>query len=231
MKKWELMASANVPDDDQEMLLMKRGSEWAVYVEYRQLMTSKEHASEDALADWACDRLSDELLTDARILVGGMGMGFTLAAALRRVGPEGRVTVAELIAEVVDWNRDYKAGKASGYPLKDPRALVHIGDVGELLFNPKELWSAVLLDVDNGPNHLTRPSNGWLYTREGLDRAWNSLIPGGILGVWSADDDDDFTARLRDRGFETEILFCTEEGRPTPDWSGTQVVWMARKPA
>jgi spermidine synthase len=230
MRPWEIIDYADVPEDDGRMLLVNRGSEWAVYVDDRQLMTNREHGSEDALADLACDRLDPAHLPIARILVGGMGMGFTLAAALRRVGPQGHVTVAELIPEVVSWNRDYKAGKASGYPLNDPRTGVHLGDVGDLIARPPEPWSAILLDVDNGPNHLTRPNNGWLYQPQGLDLAWDALIPGGILGIWSAASDPAFTRRLRKKGFETELLHHTEEGRPTPDSTGTHALWMARRP-
>lgn len=231
MRQWEVIDSAPVPDDDGHVLLVNRGSEWAVYVDDRQLMTNRQHGSEAALADWACDRLDPDHLPEARILVGGMGCGFTLAAALRRVGPDGVVTVAELIPEVVDWNRDYQIGKASGYPLNDPRVRVHLGDVGELVARPPEPWSAILIDTDNGPMHLTRPGNGWLYHRQGLELAWASLRPGGVLGIWSAASDPSMTRRLRKLGFEAEMLLYTEEGRPTPDGSGTQVLWMARRPA
>jgi spermidine synthase len=230
MRQWDVIDSASVPDDDAKLWLLNRGGEWAVYVDDRELMTNREHGSEDALANEACDRLSPEHLHSARILVGGMGMGFTLAAALRRVGPEGRVTVAELVPAVIQWNREYLMAKASGYPLKDPRAHVYMGDVGDLLERPLERWSAILLDVDNGPNHLTRPSNGWLYHKQGLDNAWDALVPGGVLGIWSATSDPAFTQRLRRKGFLTEVLHHTEVDRPTPDASGTHVLWMAKRP-
>jgi len=231
MRQWDVIDSAEVPEDDGRVMLLNRGSEWAVYVDDRQLMTNRQHGSEAALADWACDRLHDEHLPEARILVGGMGCGFTLAAALRRVGEAGEVTVAELIPEVVDWNRDYQMGKASGYPLRDVRARVYLGCVGDLVVKPPAPWSAILIDTDNGPMHLTRPGNGWLYHQQGIEGAWNALRPGGVLGIWSAASDPSMTRRLRKIGFETEMLPYTEEGRPTPDGSGTQVLWMARRPA
>jgi len=231
MREWDVIDSAPVPEDDGHVLLMSRGSEWAVYVDDQQLMTNRAHGSEAALADWACDRLDPDHLPGARILVGGMGCGFTLAAALRRVGPAGQVTVAELIPSVVSWNRDYQIGKASGYPLADPRTRVHLGDVGDLVERPPAPWSAILIDTDNGPMYLTRPGNGWLYHRQGLTMAYDALCPGGILGIWSAATDRSLTRRLRKTGFEAEQLLYHEPGRPTPDGSGTQVLWMARKPA
>jgi spermidine synthase len=230
MRPWDVIDSASVPDDDGTMFLLNRGGEWAVHVDERQLMTNREHGSEVALATEACERLHPDDLPSARILVGGMGMGFTLAAALRQVGPEGRVTVAELVPAVVAWNRDYQMGKASGYPLNDPRSEVYLGDVGDLIDRPPLPWHAILLDVDNGPNHLTRPNNGWLYQGQGVDAAWAALVPGGVLGIWSAASDPALTRRLRRRGFLTDMLHHTEAGRPTADGSGTHVLWMATRP-
>ena len=227
MRPWEVIDHQVVPDDDGVIYLMARGSEYAIHVNGRELMGNKMHGSEDALADLACDRLAS--LEDARILIGGLGMGFTLAAALRRIGPAGNATVAELMPAVVEWNREY-VGKAAKYPLKDSRVVVHIGDVGDLVEKPPALWSAILLDVDNGPKSLTRPNNGWLYTREGLQAARDALIPGGVLAIWSADSDPGFTRRLRKARFEVEVLRHCEDGRPTYDESGEHVLWMARRP-
>jgi len=208
------------------LYLVRRGSEYSIHVDGRELMASSLHGSEDALSNLACDRLAR--LEEARILVGGMGMGFTLAAALRRVGDRGSVTVAELSAGVVRWNELY-FGDCAGYPLKDPRTNLYVGDVGDLVETPPAPWSAILLDVDNGPNALTHPDNGWLYTPAGLEAARDALIPGGILGVWSAAPDDDFTLRLRDAGFAAEVLPFTEDERLTPDDTGVHVLWMGRR--
>lgn len=227
MRPWQTIDSEEVPHDDAMMYLVERGGEWAIHVDGRELMTNREHGSEDALSDLACDRL--DALHDAKVLVGGLGMGFTLSAVLRRVGPAARVTVAELIPAVVRWNREY-VGRASGHPLRDPRVDVYMGDVGDLVEKPPHAWSAILLDVDNGPGALTRPANGWLYNPQGIQAAWDALIPGGILGIWSAAGDDSFTRRLVDGGFETEFLPYFEDGRPTPDDDGTHVLWMARRP-
>jgi len=226
MRPWELLDEEEVPEDDGTLYLMTRGREFAIIVDDRELMASKMHGSEDALADLACDRLAR--LEDARILVGGLGMGFTLAAVLRRLGERGHATVAELVPAVVRWNREY-LGHVARHPLRDPRVAVHAGDICDLVDDPAASWSAILLDIDNGPMALTRLTNGWLYTRQGLAKAYAALIPGGVLGVWSALPDQAFTRRLRRAGFEVEVLRHTEEGRPSPDGRGTHFLWMARR--
>jgi spermidine synthase len=226
MRPWEIIDYENVPGEEEVVTLMCRGREYVIHVDGRELMSNKMHGSEDALADFACDRLRS--LVDARILVGGLGMGFTLAAALSRVGAQGQVTVAELIPAVVRWNRGI-LGQVAKHPLKDPRALVYNGDVGDLVEKCEQPWSAILLDVDNGPEALTRPYNGWLYSQQGVRAAYEALIPGGVLGIWSAAADSKLTRRLRKGGFEVEVLFHTEPGRPTEDGSGTHVLWMAKR--
>ncbi|MFT5686200.1 MAG: spermidine synthase, partial [Myxococcota bacterium] len=136
---------------------------------------------------------------------------------------------AELMPAVLRWNREL-TGRAARYPLRDPRAAVYLGDVGDLVEVAPRPWSAILLDVDNGPRALTRPNNGWLYTRQGLKAARAALIPGGILGVWSSSPDPAFTRRLRKAGFIVEVLLYNEVNRPTNDESGTHTLWMARQP-
>jgi spermidine synthase len=225
MRPWNIIDREPVPDDDGLMYLVARGSEFAIVVDDRELMSNRLHGSEDALADLACDRLSS--IADACVLVGGLGMGFTLAAVLRRIGAEGSATVAELIPAVVRWNREF-VGHAAGHPLRDPRVEVYVGDVCDLV-EQADRWNAILLDVDNGPRALSRPTNGWLYTPQGLDTALAALVPGGVLGIWSADKDPSLTRHLKKAGFEVEVIRHTEAGRPTPDGSGTHVLWMARR--
>ncbi|MFT5681635.1 MAG: spermidine synthase [Myxococcota bacterium] len=225
MRPWDCLDYEAVPHNDGTLYLMSRGSEFVIHVDGRELMSNRMHGSEDALADFAIDRMAPD--EDAQVLVGGLGMGFTLSAVLRRLGPNGRTTVAELMPAVVRWNEEY-VGKAAGYPLRDPRVDVYVGDVGDLVENPPTRWSAILLDVDNGPNALTRPSNGWLYTPHGLASARDALREGGVLGIWSAATDDSLTERLVEMGFEVERLPFTEYGRPTKDDSGTHILWMAR---
>ncbi len=226
MRPWEVVDHEAVPDDDGTLYLIQRGSEFVIHVNGYELMSNRLHGSEDALADFACDRLPE--LDAAKILVGGLGMGFTLAAVLRRIGAAGEAWVAELMPAVIRWNREV-VGKAARYPLRDPRSRVHLGDVGGLVREPPASWSAILLDVDNGPRALTRPTNGWLYTKEGLRTAQQALIPGGVLGIWSALHDPPLTRRLRNVGFEVEVIDHNEPGRPTHDDSGTHVLWMARR--
>jgi spermidine synthase len=225
VRKWDCLDFEDLPNDEGTLYLMCRGSEFVIHVDGRELMGNRMHGSEDALADLAIDRMVPD--EDAHVLVGGLGMGFTLSAVLDRLGPKGQATVAELIPAVVQWNKDF-VGKAAGYPLRDPRVNVYIGDVGDLVEKPPTRWSAILLDVDNGPKSLTRPSNGWLYTPHGLSSARDSLREGGVLGIWSAASDDSLTERLVEVGFEVERLPFTEQGRPTADGSGTHVLWMAR---
>ena len=225
MRPWDIIDRAHTPYDDSVIYLMERGGEYTILVDDIELMSNRLHGSEDALAELACDRLSD--LESARVLVGGLGMGFTLAAVLRRVGGGARVTVAELIPAVVRWNRE-RLGRAARYPLRDARVDVHVGDVCDLIDGGGP-WSAILLDVDNGPRALSRSTNGWLYTPQGLAAARAALAPDGVLGVWSAAKDASLTGRLRKAGFEVEVLPHTEEGRPTPDDSGTHILWMARR--
>jgi len=192
------------------MSLLRRGDELVIRVDDRELMGSRVHGSEDALADLACDRLRD--CTAARVLVGGLGMGFTLAAALRRVGSAGQVVVAELVPVVVDWNRGV-VGAVAGHPLEDPRVGVHEGDVGALIRKSGQAWDVVLLDVDNGPTALTRADNAGLYGRQGLDALHAALRPGGVAAVWSAAPDVSFTRRFEQAGFEVDVVEVRARGK------------------
>ncbi|MCB9664015.1 MAG: hypothetical protein H6732_07865 [Alphaproteobacteria bacterium] len=220
MQRWELLDTGPVPDARGTMELFRRGTELAIRVDGRELMSSRMHGSEDALADLACDRVGGR--PRARLLVGGLGMGFTLAAALARVGPEARVVVAELVPCVVRWNRDQLAHVA-GRPLDDPRASVFEGDVGEAIRQAPAAWDAILLDVDNGPKGLTRPSNDWLYGWHGLKAAHAALRPGGILGVWSAAPDVAFTRRVARAGFDVEAVTVRARGK---QGGRRHVVWI-----
>lgn len=203
MNHWELLDSTSVPGTDGFMRLMRRGDELVIRVDGRELMSNRVHGSEDALANLACDELEKRgpRRPDTRILVGGLGIGFTLAAALSRVGPRARVVVAELVPAVVTWNRG-PLGEAAGHPVEDPRTEVHEGDVADLIREPPAPWDAILLDVDNGPTGLTQPGNDWLYSWEGLHAASEALRPGGVLAVWSAAPDNAFTRRLKRVGFQ-----------------------------
>jgi spermidine synthase len=223
MDRWELLDGGPVPGTDSVMSLMRRADELAILVDNRQLMSSRVHGSEDALAELALDRLPDR--PEAAVLIGGLGMGFTLAAALRRLGPEGTVVVAELVPSVITWNHG-PLSPVAGHPLRDPRATVFPGDVANLIRGEPGRWDAILLDVDNGPSGLTRDSNNWLYQWQGLEAAHAALRPGGVLAVWSAAPDDGFTRRVRRAGFAVDVVPVRARGK-----KGGQrhVVWVATR--
>lgn len=222
MNRWVMVDSERVPGAG-VMDLLQRADEFVIRVDGRELMSNREHGSEDALADLACDRIGGR--PDARVLVGGLGMGFTLARALSRVGPEARVVVAELVPAVVRWNRG-PAGTAAGHPLTDPRAEVHAGDVGEAIRARPEAWDAILLDVDNGPAAISHPGNAWLYGWHGLDACRRALRPGGVLAVWSAAPDEGFTRRVRKAGFEVQVVPVRSRGKKG---GHRHVVWVASR--
>jgi spermidine synthase len=221
---WIVLDRAQIPHQEQMMELARRGQEFVLRIGREELMSSRQHGSEDALADLACARLGPE--PRARVLVGGLGMGFTLAAALRRLGPDARVVVAELVPAVVKWNRDV-LGQVAGFPLNDARVTTHEGDVTELIRAESGAWDAILLDVDNGPTALTKSTNAGLYGAAGIGRAFQALRPGGVLGVWSAGDDAAFTRRLEQSGFSVTV----EPVRARGARGGRRhVVWIATRP-
>ena len=203
MQPWKLLDSAQIPGDGTELRLYARGDEHSITIagSSGELMGSRMHGSEDALAQLACMRIASR--PAPRVLIGGLGLGFTLAAALRHLGADATVTVAELVPAVVHWNRTV-LGHHAGHPLRDARVTVHEGDVGLLLKAASQAWDAILLDVDNGPEGLTRHGNNWLYSPAGLKAAFKALRPDGVLAVWSAGPDVAFGERLRQLGFEVE---------------------------
>ena len=223
MIPWELLDRAPVPGNGGELCLYRRGTEFSIRADGWELMNSLVHGSEEALAELACDRISRGL--GPRVLVGGLGMGFTLAALLPRLGGGAQVVVAELVAAVVTWNRG-PLGELAGYPLRDDRVQVRVTDVAELLRAEREGYDAILLDVDNGPQGLTRQGNNWLYARPGLAAASAALRPGGVLAVWSAGPDSPFSARLRRTGLKVEEVRV--RGR-SPFGRGRYTIWIARR--
>ncbi|GGR02410.1 hypothetical protein [Deinococcus ruber] len=204
MLPWTLLGRAPIPGTQDRLLLWQRGDEFSIRISgyVSELMNSRLHGSEEALATQACTLLGNPQA--ARVLVGGLGMGFTLAAALRAVGEAGSAVVAELVPEVVEWNRG-ALGAAAGRPLDDPRVSVLISDVAEVIRAARADYDAVLLDVDNGPEGMTQQENNWLYTPAGLAAARRALRPGGVLAVWSAEQDTGFTARLTAAGYAVQV--------------------------
>jgi spermidine synthase len=223
MTPWILLDSAAVPGDGGELRLYRRGDEFSIRIVGRgELMNSRVHGSEDALAEHSCARLADRV--KPRLLIGGLGMGFTLAAALRHVGDRAQVVVAELVPAVVAWNRG-PLGAQAGHPLQDPRVTVREGDVARIIKAEPQAYDAILLDVDNGPEGLTREQNDWLYGMNGLTAAYAALRPQGVLAVWSAGPDRDFMQRLRKLGFEVDEVRVRARGSK----GARHVIWFARR--
>ena len=223
MTPWILLDSAPVPGNDGELRLYQRGAEFSIKIVGRgELMSSRVHGSEDALAEHTCSRLTD--CVTARLLIGGLGMGFTLAAALRHVGERAQVVVAELVPAVVVWNRG-PLGASTGHPLQDSRVTVHEGDIARVLTAEQQAYDAILLDVDNGPEGLTRKENDWLYSLNGLNAAYAALRPQGVLAVWSAGPDQAFSQRLRKVGFEVDEMCVHAHGSK----GARHIIWFARR--
>ena len=199
MKPWEVLARAPAPEGA-EFVLHHRDGEFVIRVHGQELMSSRVHGSEEAMAKLGCEPLRHT--PRARVLVGGLGLGYTLRATLDCLGADAHVTVAELAAAIVEWNRGPLAPLA-GRPLEDPRVRVEVADVRRVM-RSAEPWHAILLDVDNGPTALTRSSNSSLYDSAGLATAQAALVPGGALVVWSAGPDERFTQRLVQAGFAVE---------------------------
>ncbi|MCA8965854.1 MAG: spermidine synthase [Planctomycetes bacterium] len=197
----ELLGVGKVPGHSghgKELRCYRHDRDYSIWIDGIELMSSRVHGSEQALAELALDKLGPKAAP--RILVGGLGMGFTLARALALVDEQARVDVAELVPEVVTWNREL-FGHCAGNPLQDPRTHVVVDDVGKVIAGATGLYDAILLDVDNGPEGLSRPANNSLYNRPGLVAARAALGRGGVLAIWSSGEDETFERRLRDAGF------------------------------
>ena len=203
MKPWIHLDTAPMPDGGGDLRLMRRDTEFSIMAGSIELMNSRLSGSEEALATLAWARLADR--PAPHILIGGLGMGFTLRAALGVLPADAKVTVAELVPAVVAWARGPLAEVFKGC-LDDRRVTVHEGDVGPLIAAAPGAWDAILLDVDNGPEGLTRKANDSLYDLPGLARAQTALRPGGVLAVWSSAPDEGFTRRMRRSGLATEVV-------------------------
>lgn len=218
----ELLGTAQVPGG-QLLSLYRRGRDFMIVLDRNELMSSRMSGSEEALANLTIDRLGGR--TAPHLLIGGYGMGFTLRAALARLGVDARVTVAELVPEIIDWARGPMAELMAGC-LDDPRVTLAMGDVADAIANGTGRYDAILLDVDNGPDGLVRDANDRLYSARGLQVAKAALRPGGVLAVWSAGADAAFTRRLHEAGFAVDEV----KVRARSNGKGPQhVIWFARK--
>lgn len=200
MKPRELIGTAKAPGGV-ELRLFRHGEDHMIMVDSNELMSSRVGGSEEALAVMSCERLEDA--SNPHLLIGGYGMGFTLRAALKIVGPKAQVTVAELVPEIIAWARGPMAKLTDGC-LDDPRVRLIAGDVAAAIKSATGRYDAILLDVDNGPSGLVQADNDGLYSMKGLAASKAALRPGGVLAIWSAAPDAAFTRRLQSAGFKVE---------------------------
>lgn len=222
MIPWVLLDTAVTPDS-QPLRLKQRGAEFSIMLGSNELMNSRLSGSEEALARLSVERLAGR--PSPHILIGGLGMGFTLRAALAALGEDAKLTVAELIPAVVDWAQGPMAAVFASC-LDDPRVTIAVEDVGAIIDRSASSFDAILLDVDNGPDGLTTETNGGLYSPTGLKRSFAALRPGGVLAVWSAGPDGRFTRALRQAGFAVEEVSV----RAHKKQGARHVIWLATRP-
>ena len=224
MIPWLQLDTARVPGADVQLRLMQRGAEFSMRLGQNELMSSRLSGSEEALATLACRRI--EAVKSPHLLIGGLGMGFTLRAALAVLGSDARIMVAELVPAVIAWARGPMAD-IFGDSLDDPRASIREADVVDVIASHDSAFDAILLDVDNGPEGLIRKANDALYDLKGLNAIRRALRPGGVLAVWSSGPNPLFSKRLRAAGFDVNEVAV----RATTKRSGSRhVIWFATKP-
>lgn len=225
MKPVHKLAVATIPNNGGELTLFRRDNDFSIRLSgiRGELMNSRVYNSEQELAKLGCAHIKNK--DHAEVLVGGLGMGYTLAAALDSVTANSRVTVAELIPEVVEWNQG-PLGECAGNPLADSRCQVRLGDIAELIKLQQPNFDAILLDVDNGPEGITQSNNNWLYATRGLDALYNSLRPAGVLAVWSAGVDAMFVTQLKKAGFTVQVHTV----RARPGKGSRHTIFLAKKP-
>ena len=224
MIPWTLLDRASVPGSQDEMRLYQRGNEFSIRVANYELMNSRVHGSEEALSELSWKKMGSR--PRPRILIGGLGLGYTLAAVLRVAGGDADVIVAELVPQVVEWNRGPLAALA-GHPLDDPRVTVRVDDVGAVIREERDGFDAILLDVDNGPQALTSEDNYRLYDTAGLRATLTALRDGGVLGIWASGPDPAFVSRLRQMGFLVDEV----RARARSEGGGARyLIWIAQRP-
>lgn len=219
MIPWETLDRAVIADGT-TLTLARHDRDYVIRADGRALMGSRMHASEDALGKRGCA----ELGPSSRVLLGGLGMGFSLRACLDALAPTARVDVVELVPAVVHWNRTHLADLAAR-PLEDPRVTLIEGDVVEVIGAARALYDAVILDVDNGPSAFTSKSNHRLYDLAGLRRVHRALRPDGTFALWSVGDDPRFTENLERAGFAHR----TERVKARGHGGGTHLLWLATR--
>lgn len=223
MLPWVHLGTAIVPGGGGELKLMQRGTEFVIMAGRIPLMNSRMSGSEEALATLSWERIAGR--KSPAMLIGGLGMGFTLRKALAIATPDAQITVAELVPEVVAWARGPLAPLFAG-SLDDPRVRIETADVAALVGSGKGMWDAILLDVDNGPDGLSRPGNDRLYSAAGLAAARAALRPHGVLAVWASEPDARFTRRLGSAGFRVEERAVRERSNGK---GARHTIWLATR--
>ncbi|MBP0618137.1 spermidine synthase [Jiella mangrovi] len=224
MIPWEHLATSSIPGSEGDMKLMRRGAEYSIMLGQIELMNSRLSGSEEALARLSVEKIAGRAAPT--IVVGGLGMGFTLRALLAVAPEDARIVVCELVPAVVAWARGEMAHIFEGC-LDDPRVEIVVRDVAELMAETQSHFDAILLDVDNGPEGLTSDVNDALYAAKGLGEARRALKPGGVLAVWSQGPDERFAARLRKSAFDVEeVRVKAHRGKR----GARHVIWFGTKP-
>jgi spermidine synthase len=222
MLPWIQLDTAKIPGSDEELRLRQHGRDFAIRLGNNDLMNSRLSGSEIALATLSQEKIADRKA--ANVLIGGLGMGFTLRAALGAFDEGARITVVELVPAVVAWARGPMA-EIHGGSLTDPRVTIVEDDVGAVIRAGRGRYDAILLDVDNGPEGLSRPSNDNLYSHNGLGEAHQALTPGGVLAVWSAYADPQFTRRMKQARFNVEEKPVRARGKT----GARHMIWLGIK--
>ncbi|WP_158768463.1 hypothetical protein [Paraglaciecola sp. L1A13] len=224
MIPWTLLDTAAIPNNGGELKFSQRDKEFSIRLSgiRGELMNSRVYNSEKVLSELGCSHLKNR--KNAHVLVGGLGMGYTLSSALKAVDETSQVTVAELIPEVVKWNQG-PLGNCAGNPLQDPRTTVCVGDVKMLLNTQKPTYDAILLDVDNGPEGLTHSDNNWIYSEAGLKEIYQVMKDQAMLAIWSAGPDYLFEVRLKKIGFKVD----TRVVRARPGKGSKHTIFLAKK--
>ena len=226
MNPWQLLGRAQTPGGGAELVLYRRDSEFSLRADNQELMNSRVYGSEEAMSRLGCQHLARH--PSARVLIGGLGMGYSLRTALDILGEDAQVVVAELVPAVVEWNRGVLADLA-GRPLDDGRVELHEADVVQLIKDARADYDAILLDIDNGAEAMVREGNNWLYNLPGLIATYTALRRGGVLATWCAGPQPAFVKRLRRAGFETDEVKVRARSGSSRKGGGHYVVCVATR--
>ena len=226
MNPWKLLGRARTPGGGAELVLRQRDTEFSIRADNLELMNSRVYGSEEAMAKLGCQNLSKH--PRPRVLIGGLGMGYSVRTALDILGDNAQVVVAELVPAVVEWNRGVLADLA-GRPLDDRRVELHVGDVVQLIKTARGEYDAIMIDVDNGAESIVRKGNDWLYSLPGLTTTYAALRPGGVMAMWSAGPQPAFVRLLRRAGFEVDEVKVRARGGSNRKGGAHHVVWIAKR--